>query len=75
MSLRHWREVGSVTDSWEIIHYSQQRWRGGTTREEGAGKAEGVGVRLGAPSRANGSRGGVVLIPLTDMLLSLEQTW
>lgn len=42
-------EVGSVTDSWEIIHYSQWRWRGGTTSEEGAGKAEGWGLNWELP--------------------------
>lgn len=41
----------------------------------GCWESGGVGVTLGAPSWTNGSSGGAVLIPLTDMLLSLEQTW
>lgn len=41
----------------------------------GCWESGGVGVELGAPAWANSSWEGVVLIPVTDMLLSLEQTW
>lgn len=41
----------------------------------GCWESGGVGVKLGAPSWTNSSWEGVVLIPMTDMLLSLEQTW
>lgn len=38
------------------------------------GREEGDGGREGG-RRANGRRAGEVLIPVTDMLLSLEQRW
>lgn len=41
----------------------------------GCWESGGVGVKLEAPAWANSSWEGVVLIPVTDMLLSLEQTW
>lgn len=63
-----------MTDSWEIIHYSQWGSRGGTAGRRVPGKRR-VGVKLGAICWTNSRWAWAVLILMIDMLLSLEQRW
>ena len=49
-------------------------WGGTTGGRRVSGKRR-VGVKLGAVGWTNGRWAGEVLIPMTDMLLSLEQRW